>query len=216
VTADIPHTPDDPTPINFDSLVLSALHQASELERLGELDAAIGVLKKNPNDVRVRMALGKAFEAKSRIGDERAFLMLAMEQYRAALRLKPEFLGANEALISSAYRAGLLDDLLNEYRLRYKSDPDSPVFRDFMRKAEIFLSLPKAKPNATAIPARGFIHFFVKRIFPAASIISFLAALILSIKADSTASSMAAHLCLRVGFSMGIAYLIGWFLLSQI
>lgn len=119
---DIPTVPDNPFPEDIDESSQGFIRLAAESEKRGAWKEAIAayqaLLKKNPGNLRVRMSLGKAYEGISRIGEERAFLLLAMEQYRLALRLDPHLMEANEALLSTAYRADSLDELLSEYRLR--------------------------------------------------------------------------------------------------
>ncbi len=216
---DNPFSPHDPPSSNLDEATLPFFRRAADAAQRGVWDEAISayqsILKLDSANPRVRMALGKAYEGKSRGGDEKAFLVLAMEQYRQALRLDPQFMDANEALLSTAYRSGSLDDLITEYRLRYKAEPDNVLFRDFVKKAETLLSLPKktAQPSNTSV---GHIsNILINWFLPAASALSILSAVTFMFMAKTRFSALMITSSLRSAIFFAFIYVVCRILISR-
>lgn len=146
---------DIPSPAYLDSVFNASFQKGDDARKRQVWEVAIesyqAALKIKPHDTRTRLGLGRSYEGKSRERDFHVFLTLAMEQYRQALRDDPGLIEAHEALLSSAARLHQLDEILEEYRVRLKKDPENGILKGCVKKIETML-LMDVRPSSEQTP----------------------------------------------------------------
>lgn len=96
-------------------------------------------LREQPGVIEYHLGLGQAYEGKSRDPDGKPFLRLAMEEYRKAIRIDETCQPAHDALLAATTKAGLLEDVFEEYKFKLSKDPQSPLYKSHIKKIETLL-----------------------------------------------------------------------------
>jgi len=131
-------------------------------------------LKLSPNDSTLHLVLGQSLEGKSRDKDGGAYVHLAMEQYRQALRQNPASTAAHDALLAAATKTRQLAEILDEYKARMEKDPQNPAWREGVKKIQTLMLLDTTQTTAGKEGSSKTLDFFLNKALPFGTFFCFL------------------------------------------
>lgn len=126
------------------------------------------ILKSEPENREAYLQLGIAFDSKAGKDNAPAFLTLAIDRFRHAIKLDPGDESAHDLLISSAAKKGILHELVTEYREKSSRDPDNLIFKNCIKKISVLSSFSMITPVKLVSykPSQMFKLFFDYIILP--------------------------------------------------
>jgi tetratricopeptide (TPR) repeat protein len=187
------------------------LREGEEAARRQLWEAAVAAYKralKQESRSDIRIKLGRAYEGLSRDKDGQAFLLLAMEQYRQAVKTDPRNAEAYDALLAAGTKARKLDDLTAEHRAWLQKDPTNDVCRAAVKKMETILLMqvnPAAEEKAAG--PNPLVKLLLDRILPFAGLGALLGGLALRFKGGSDLAHSGSISLIRTGIFFLVVYL---------
>ncbi|MGQ0644024.1 MAG: hypothetical protein ACT4O3_00835 [Elusimicrobiota bacterium] len=187
------------------------LREGEEAARRQLWEVAVGAYQralKQSSRAEVRLKLGHAYEGLSRDKDGQAFLLLAMEQYRQAVKTEPRNAEAYDALLAAGTKARKLDDLTAEHRAWLQKDPANDVCRAAVKKMETIL-LMQVNPAAEEKSAgpNPLVKLLLDRVLPFAGLGALLGGLALRLKGGSDLAHSGSISLIRTGIFFLVVYL---------
>lgn len=136
-------------------------------------------LKSTPDNLRARRGLAQAYEAKGQEPGGKAFLQMAMEEYRRIAAIDPSSPEPHDALLAAAVRTGQLEELVGEYKVRVAKDPGNEALRVAFRKMQTLFFLQAEPRKAASLPRHKMTWWVLEGALPLVSLLSLVAGLIL-------------------------------------
>ncbi len=147
-------------------------------------------LQKSPSHMKAIHGLALSYEAKSREPGYGSYLESAMGEYRKMTALEPRLREAHDGLLAAAVRAGLLDELMEEYKSRISRGGDVLAFQECFRKMQALLLLRADPVKRDASPPPAAISFLFGLIAPGMGLICAGAALFLRVKGGGSQNAL--------------------------
>jgi len=168
-----------PHAMNDDEVAfLTHMKQGESFYQQGILDQAISEFRKagqiKDKEPGVYLNIGRAYDRKGSVENERAFNLLSMENFRKAIFLNPSFSAAHDGLITLGVRIGIIDELVAEYKKMSLKDPSNEVISGVLKKLQTisYMSIPQTRSQGTE---KGCMtRLFLDMIFPLSSVIMML------------------------------------------
>jgi len=113
-----------------------------------------------PEDPDIYLRIGQAYERKGSSENERAFQLLAMENFRKAISMQPSNAPAHDGLIALGVKMGILDELVADYKEKSLQDPQNHIISEGLKKLQAisFMSIPEGRG---AQKEKGFMARFL-------------------------------------------------------
>ncbi|MFH1283218.1 MAG: hypothetical protein ABII27_06095 [bacterium] len=119
----------------------SLLHKGSVADAIFEFKRAIS---KDSTNSSFYFALAKAYQIHGKINNSHGFYVLSMENLRKATEFEPSNQKFHDAKLDLALKAGLINELAEEYKELLKNNPENEIYKKFLQKINIIsiVSIP--------------------------------------------------------------------------
>jgi len=156
----------------------------NDLERQvweGAIQKYHAALKITPENPRIFVGVGKAYEGKYKDDNSEVFLTMAMEQYRKSIEKDPTDEKVHDALIAAGIKSGSVDQLHDEYQSYVKKFPEEKTYQKSLKTIQklILMGLEKKPVDPQAPPLTSFL---LEKGLPLAGLFCFVGSLFLKMQ----------------------------------